>query len=426
MEDTIIRPPPRYLPHEIISLIASKTNSLRELSLFSLVSRAFYSEAVAFLYTHVEFASAAQSSKPKWIREISLWARTITYNRNLAHHVETLILHLPECDLPVLYRRTLAALRHCINLRELEIYQPSHLTLSYWLIPAITPLALIKFATDLQASDSLARVLESQPSIRTLRLETFDMQMRLELGSLPNLAHYTGFTRLISAARTSGATWDNLIHAELHDAYRWELGLLDSMPRLRMLDITVAAGAADLLARIAEKCQELRSLTLRDSNGIMHDRRELADGRLAGIALLPDFAASFGLLKHLSSLTIDPIYPLRQCAQAHTDRAQLVLWHSYCPTLRQFTSPTRRKWLLGPANLSFSPSSSGPSLARPLPNLGLWSVIFEPIPTENVFATDPGVFGMRRAGSVRERSEAGNVDELIAIIERLNHERANV
>ena len=284
MEGTITRPSPRCLPHEIISLIASKIHSLYELSLFSLVSRAFHSETVSFLYTHIEFASAAQGPRPKWIKKISLWARTINYNSYLARRAESLCLHLPECDLPVLYRQTLTALRLCINLRELEIHHPPHLTLSSWLIPAISPLALTKFTTDLQASDSLARILESQPSIRTLRLETFDMQLWLEPDSLPILTHYTGFTRLVSAARVSGAVWENLVHAELHDAYRWELGLLDSMPRLRALDITVAAGAADLLARIVEKCPELESLTLRDSNGIMHDRRELADGRLAGVS----------------------------------------------------------------------------------------------------------------------------------------------
>ena len=53
-------------------------------------------------------------------------------------------------------------------------------------------------------------------------------------------------------------------------------------------------------------------------------------------------------------------------------------------------------------------------------------VTFEPISSENIFATDPGLFGMRRAGSARERTEVGNVDELITIIERLNHQRASI
>lgn len=293
MNSTITQPPPRHLPQELISLIISKAHNLHDLSLFALVSRAFYSEAVSFLYTHVEFASAAERPRPRWIRKISLWARSVASNAHLAHRVETLSLHLPECDLPVLYRRTLAALQACINLRELELYLSYHQTVSSWLIPAVTSFALIKLTTNIQVSDSLVRLLESQPSIRTLQLETFDRNLWLAPGSLPNLTHYSGFTRLISAARTSGAIWENLVHAELHDAYRWEVELLAPMPRLRVLDIVVAAGDTDLLAKIAERCQELRSLTLRDGNGIMHDR----DGQLAGVSVTCTCTSHFRVLR---------------------------------------------------------------------------------------------------------------------------------
>lgn len=284
MDDTITRPSPIYLPQELINLIASKLHRLDDLSRLSLVSRTFYSEAIPYLYTHIDFASAAQGPRSEWIKKLILWSRTVTSNKNLAHRVETLGLRLPECDLPALFRRTLNALQTCVNLRELELYHASYQTPVSWLFPAVPHFALLKLTTDIPASAQLARVLESQPSIRVLQLETFDMRLSLEPGSLPNLMCYNGFTGLISAARTSGAIWENLVQAELCDAYRWEKGLLDAMPRLQVLDITVAAGDGDLLARIAEKCGELRSLTLRDSNGIMHDRRDLADSRLSGVS----------------------------------------------------------------------------------------------------------------------------------------------
>ncbi|KAG8716546.1 hypothetical protein FRC09_015609 [Ceratobasidium sp. 395] len=222
---------------------------------------------------------------------------------------------------------------------------------------------------------------------------------------------------LISWARPPGTTWDNLIHAELRDAYRWEKGLLDSMPHLRILDVAVSAGDGDLLTRIAEKCTELRSLTLKDGSGLLHDRREFGDCRLSGVALLPEFTTSFSTFRYLSSFTIDPVYPSRNHAPASTEHKHLVAWHAYCPTLRHFTSPTGRRWeYVSPMEHHGSPNITSPAM-------GQWTITFEPASGGDVFATDPGLFGMRRASGARGRSDEGSVEELIAIIERLNRER---
>lgn len=96
-------------------------------------------------------------------------------------------------------------------------------------------------------------------------------------------------------------------------------------------------------------------------------------------------------------------------------------WHVHCPTLRHFHSPTGLEWVFIPAAAlpKVSPESSVPGEGP----AGEWLVIAEPTSTSpSTFATDPGMFGMRRAGNVRERQEVGDVDELVAIIERLNRE----
>jgi hypothetical protein len=273
------------LPYELIGLVAFHLCALEDLARLSLASRAFHFETTPYLYITVNFTFAVQQPKQKWVKTIILWARTIISNTTLASRVEKLVLHLPEPDLPAFFRRTLHALQSCVNLRDLELYHASYQTPFIWLLPKVPRFQLTNFTTDISASVYLAGFLESQPSIRTLRLEAFDMRMSLRIGSLPNLTHYTGFTMLISGARPPGTVWENLVYAELRDAYRWEKGLLDAMPYLRSLDITVASGGGDLFARIAEKCVELRSLTLRDGNGLLHDRHEFADERLSGVSL---------------------------------------------------------------------------------------------------------------------------------------------
>jgi hypothetical protein len=273
------------IPYEIIGLIASHIRTLEDLARLSLASRAFHFETIPYLYSSVNFTSAVQQPKQRWVKTIILWARTITSNIMLASRVEKLVLHLPEPDFPAFFRRTLHALQSCVNLRDLELYHASYRTPFMWLLPTLPRFQLTNFTTDISAFVYLADFLESQPSIRTLRLEAFDMRLSLRTGALPYLTHYIGFSMLISEARPPGTVWENLVCAELRDAYRWEKGLLDTMPYLRSLDITVASGDGDLLARIAEKCPELRSLTLRDGNGLLHDRREFADGRLSGVSL---------------------------------------------------------------------------------------------------------------------------------------------
>jgi hypothetical protein len=225
---------------------------------------------VPHLYTHVSLAHAAKESRPNWVKTVALWARTLNSNAYLASLVETLDLHIPECDLPALYRQTLGALQACVNLRELEIWHASHKTPVSWLFPERPRFALHKLVSYIPASAGVARMLESQPSVRTLRLETFNLRLPLSRGSLPELTHYTGSSRLIIQARVQGAIWENLVHAELHDAYRPMNGILDAMPRLKSLDIVVAAWNNDSLEEIAQKCKDLRCLTLRDANGLFH------------------------------------------------------------------------------------------------------------------------------------------------------------
>ncbi|QRV73238.1 hypothetical protein RhiJN_01252 [Ceratobasidium sp. AG-Ba] len=400
------------LPHELVGIIASHLLSPHDLANFARASRTCHIEATPHLYSSISFAPATSGSRATWIKTIVLWARTMKSNGTLAHKVEKLVLHVPEADFPAMFRQTLDALQACVNLRDLELYRASHRIPPFWLLPEAPRFKLTSFATDISAYLHLGRFLESQPSIRKLLLEAFDMRLSLKPGTLPLLTSYNGFTMLISGARPPGTVWENLTHAELRDAYRWEKGLLDSMPHLRVLDITVAAAGGDLLSRIAEKCAELRVLTLRDGNGLLHDRHELGDGRLSGVTLLPEFAKSFSNFRHLSSLTIDPVYKSRNHAPASTEHKHLIRWHRHCPTLCHFISSTGRQWIYLPSTHSSA-------------DLSQWVVLHEPASNENIFATDPGLFGMRRPSEIRERSDGGSMDELIAIIERLNRQRVS-
>ncbi|KAG8682194.1 hypothetical protein FRC08_015130 [Ceratobasidium sp. 394] len=139
----------------------------------------------------------------------------------------------------------------------------------------------------------------------------------------------------------------------------------------------------------------------------------------AQVTLLPEFATSFSTFRYLSSLTIDPVYRSRSQAPASAEHKHLIAWHTYCPTLRYFNAPTGRQWV-------YMPTVPSPdNMLVESSNLGQWTVVFEPALSESTFATDPGLFGMRRAGGSRERFDGGSVEELVAIIERLNRERGS-
>jgi hypothetical protein len=207
--------------------------------------------------------------------------------------------------------------------------------------------------------------------------------------------------------------------------------MLDAMPHLKSLDIVVAAWSRDAFQEIAQKCKDLRCLTIRDANGLFHSWQ---DGRLIRVsnaplrtsliltvgkfATTPSFRAGLSALEHLSSLTINAPYPLYHGrAPASTEKAQLAVWHTHCPTLRHFTSPTGLEWIFVSDSSTNLSADEGPT--------GQWLVMGGNVASSQsngTFATDPGMFGMRRAGDMRERASDGNVDELIAIIERLNRE----
>ncbi|GAB1519559.1 hypothetical protein RhiTH_002627 [Rhizoctonia solani] len=405
-----------YLPIELTTLIVSFLHDQKsDLATAALASRTFYFAVVPRLYAHIDFSHVSNGSRVKWVKTIALWTRTLNSNKYLASLVETLNLHVPESDLPVLYRRILGALLACVNLRELEIWHASHNTPVSWMFPEQPTFALHKLVSYIPASTGIARVLESQPSIRTLRLETFTLRLPISRGSLPYLTHYAGPSKLIVQARAQGDVWEHLVHAELQDAYRPMTGMLDAMPHLKSLDIVVAGWTRDAFQEIAKKCQQLSCLTIRDANGLFHSWQ---DGRLIRFATTPSFMAGLSAFEHLSSLTINAPYPLYHGrAPASTEKAQLMAWHTHCPTLRHFVSPTGLEWVFIPDSSATSSADDGPA--------GQWLVIGgDTTLSQNsgTFATDPGMFGMRRAGDMRERASDDNVDELIAIIERLNRE----
>ncbi|KAG8731362.1 hypothetical protein FRC11_004393 [Ceratobasidium sp. 423] len=409
-----------HLPIELTTLIVDFLQDQKsDLAAAALVSRSFYFAVVPRLYTRISFAHVSKAkgegSRVKWVKTLVLWARTLGSNKYLAGLVEALDLHVPESDLPVLFCRILRALQACVNLRELELWHASHSTPVSWLFPERPNFALHKLVSYIPASAGVARVLESQPSIRTLRLETFTLRLPISRGSLPNLTHYTGPGELIVQARAQGDIWDNLVHAELQDAYRPMAGMLDAMPHLKSLDIIVAAWSGDAFQEIAEKCKNLRCLTIRDSNGLFHSWQ---DGRLIRFATTPSFPAGLSAFEHLTSLSINTPYPLYHGrAPADTEKTQLMAWHVHCPTLRHFTSPTGLEWI-------FAPDSSARSSTTDEGPAGQWLVMGGAVPVlqGSTFATDPGMFGMRRTSDMRERASDANVDDLIAIIERLNRE----
>ncbi|CAE6360009.1 unnamed protein product [Rhizoctonia solani] len=417
MDDTTTSQNPAscYLPIElttqIIELLRGQTS---DLATAALASRTFYFAVAPLLYTRISFAHVSEGSRAKWVKTVVLWARTLSSNKCLASLVETLDLHIPESDLPVLYRQILRALQACVNLRELEIWHTSHRTPVSWLFPEQPNFALHKLVSYLPASSGLARVLESQPSIRTLRLETFTLRLPISRGSLPYLTNYTGPSKLILQARAQGDIWENLVHAELQDAYRPMTGMLDAMPHLRSLDIIVAAWSRDALQEIAQKCKDLRCLTIRDANGLFHNWQ---DGRLIRFATTTSFTTGLSAFQHLTLLSINAPYPLSHWrAPADTEKVQLIAWHAHCPTLRRFISPTGLEWVFMPGSSeNLSTMDEGP--------VGHWIVmgVTEPSSQANTtFTTDPGMFGMRRASNMGERTKDGSVDELIEIIERLN------
>ncbi|CAE6480505.1 hypothetical protein ACGC1H_000406 [Rhizoctonia solani] len=419
MDSTITpqNPTSCHLPIELTTLIVGFLQDQKsDLATAALASRTFYFAVISRLYTRISFSHVSKGSGAQWVKTIALWARTLSSNRYLASLVETLDLHVPESDLPVLYRQILRALQACVNLRELEIWHASHSTPVSWLFPERPNFALHKLVSYVPASAGVARVLESQPSIRTLRLETFTLRLPISRGSLPNLTEYTGPSKLIVQARAQGDIWENLVYAELQDAYRPMTGMLDAMPHLRSLDIVVAAWSSDAFQEIAQKCKDLRHLTIRDANGLFHSWQ---DGHLIRFSTTPSFAAGLSAFQYLVSLSINAPYPLYHGrASADTEKAQLIAWHAHCPTLRHFTSPTGLEWI-------FMPESSARSSTMDEGPVGQWIVMggTEPgSPGNSTFATDPGMFGMRRAGDMRERASDGSVDELIAIIERLNRE----
>ncbi|KAJ1309229.1 hypothetical protein OPQ81_004896 [Rhizoctonia solani] len=405
-----------HLPIELTTLIVNFLQGQNtDLATAALASRTFYFAAIPRLYNQISFAHVSKASRVKWVKTVALWARTLSSNKYLASLVEILDLHVPESDLPVLYRRILRALQACVNLRELELSHASHNTPVSWLFPERPNFALHKLVSYIPASTGVARVLESQPSIRTLRLETFTLRLPISRGSLPNLTHYAGPSKLIVQARAQGDIWDHLVHAELQDAYRPMTGMLDSMPHLKSLDIVVAAWGRDAFAEIAEKCKHLRCLTIRDANGLFHSWQ---DGRLIRFATTPSFTTGLSAFKHLTSLSIIAPYPLYHGrAPADTEKTQLTTWHAHCPTLRHFTSPTGLEWIFIHDSGQLSTIDEGPA--------GQWLVMGgTPSASQGsgTFVTDPGMFGMRRVGDIRERASDGNVDELITIIERLNRE----
>ncbi|KAF8709669.1 hypothetical protein RHS03_02607, partial [Rhizoctonia solani] len=405
-----------YLPIELTTLIIGFLQDRKsDLATAALASRTFHFAVVPRLYAHINFSHISNGSRVKWVKTIALWTRTLNSNKYLASLVETLNLHVPESDLPVLYRRILGALLACVNLQELEIWHASHNTPVSWIFPEQPTFALHKLVSYIPASTGIARVLESQPSIRTLRLETFTLRLPISRGSLPYLTHYAGPSKLIVQARAQGDVWEHLVHAELQDAYRPMTGMLDAMPHLKSLDIVVAGWTRDAFQEIAKKCQQLSSLTIRDANGLFHSWQ---DGRLIRFATTPSFMAGLSAFEHLSSLTINAPYPLYHGrAPASTEKAQLMAWHTHCPTLRHFVSPTGLEWVFIPDSSATSSADDGPA--------GQWLVIGgDTTLSQNsgTFAIDPGMFGMRRAGDMRERASDDNVDELIAIIERLNRE----
>ncbi|CAE6422350.1 unnamed protein product [Rhizoctonia solani] len=410
------------LPIELTTLIVDfLQGQTSDLATAALASRTFYFAAVPQLYTHISFLHISKGSRTKWVKTVALWARTLNSSKHLASLVETLDLHVPECDLPVLYRHILGALLACVNLRELEIWHASHNTPVSWLFPEKPTFALHKLVSYIPASTGMARILESQPSIRTLRLETFTLRLPIGRGSLPYLTHYAGPSKMIVQARAQGDIWEHLVHAELQDSYRPMTGMLDAMPRLKSLDIVVAAWSRDAFQEIAQKCKDLRGLTIRDANGLFHSWQ---DGRLIRFATTPSFTAGLSAFDHLSSLAINAPYPLYHGrAPASTEKAQLVAWHAHCPNLRHFTSPTGLEWIFVPDSAGSSSADSGPA--------GQWFVMggTDTLSQSNgTFATDPGMFGMRRAGNMRERSTDVDVDvdELIAIIERQISNRAGI
>ncbi|KAH7343221.1 hypothetical protein B0J17DRAFT_641496 [Rhizoctonia solani] len=405
------------LPIELTTLIVGFLQDQEsDLVTIALASRSFYFAVIPLLYTRISFSHVSKGSRVKWVRTVALWARTLSSNEYLAGLVEALELHVPESDLPVLYRRILHALQASVNLRELEIWHASHSTPVAWLFPERPKFALHKLVSYVPASTGIARVLEAQPSIRTLRLETFTLRLPISRGSLPNLTNYAGPSKLIVQARAQGDIWENLVHAELQDAYRPMTGMLDAMPHLKSLDIVVAAWSRDAFQEIAQKCKELRSFTIRDANGLFHSWQ---DGRLIRFATTPSFTAGLSALEHLTSLSINAPYPLYHGrAPANTEKAQLITWHAHCPTLRHFTSPTGLEWIFAPdSSTGSSTTDEGPA--------GQWLVMggaTTDSQDNSPFTTDPGMFGMRRAGDMRERASDGNVDELIDIIERMNRE----
>ncbi|CEL63863.1 hypothetical protein RSOLAG1IB_05627 [Rhizoctonia solani AG-1 IB] len=350
----------RHLPIELTTLIVDFLECQKsDLAAAALASRTFYFAVVPQLYTHISFLHISKGSKAKWVKNVALWARTMNSNKQLASLVETLDLHVPECDLPVIYRRILGALLACVNLRELEIWHASHNTPVSWLFPERPTFKLHKLVSYIPASTRIARILESQPSIRTLRLETFTLRLPISRGGLPLLTHYAGPSKLILQARAQGDFWEHLVHAELQDAYRPMTGMLDAMPHLKSLDIVVAAWSRDAFQEIAQKCKDLRCLTIRDANGLFHSWQ---DGRLIRFATTPSFRAGLSALEHLSSLTINAPYPLYHGrAPASTEKAQLAVWHTHCPTLRHFTSPTGLEWIFVSDSSTNSSADEGPT-----------------------------------------------------------------
>ncbi|KAF8759998.1 hypothetical protein RHS01_01423 [Rhizoctonia solani] len=221
------------------------------------------------------------------------------------------------------------------------------------MFPEQPTFALHKLVSYIPASTGIARVLESQPSIRTLRLETFTLRLPISRGSLPYLTHYAGPSKLIVQARAQGDVWEHLVHAELQDAYRPMTGMLDAMPHLKSLDIVVAGWTRDAFQEIAKKCQQLSCLTIRDANGLFHSWQ---DGRLIRLhggfigvraSFVPDYQCAISFIS-------------RACP-ASTEKAQLMAWHTHCPTLRHFVSPTGLEWVFIPDSSATSSADDGPA-----------------------------------------------------------------